>query len=49
MEIKGSVQEFKELMKNFQLKEEKNTPAAGTTDVILFDNKPLVKRLESHV
>lgn len=34
MEIKGSVQEIKELFKNFELKEEKRTSFDGTTDDI---------------
>ena len=34
MEIKGSVQEIKELFKNFEFKEEKRTSFDGTTDDI---------------
>lgn len=34
MKIEGSVQEIKELFKNFQLRDEKKTPVAGTTDDI---------------
>ena len=43
MKIEGSVQEIKELFKNFQLRDEKKTPVAGTTDAtIKFDNKKLI-------
>ena len=33
MKIEGSIEELKLLFKNFELKEEKKTPVAGTTDV----------------
>jgi len=42
MKIEGSVQEIKELFKNFEIKK---TPVAGTTDVIKLDGKNISNQM----